>query len=783
MNPSSTLRRLPLAAALLALPVLAQAQSLSATGAASPSTNLNPGDWVLVTVNTTKAGNPTSTGITVQADLSGFLRSTAQDLNDAGQNGDAAAGDGVFTYRENIASAATLGTKTIVATVRDAQGRSATATFTATLGASGSGGGATTQPTVTVPLSVVGSAAPTSVAPGGSALITARVTAATNPASTSIGVAANLSALGGSKSQRLRDNGLNGDAVAGDGIFSFRQTVGGSITTGIKTVRVGVNDAQGRSASAATTVTVATAETSVSPFGSASASPSSLLAGESSLLTVRVTAGTGPASTGLTVTSDLSSLGLGAAQAFNDAGQNGDAAAGDGTYSFRATVPGAASAGSRTLSARIADAQGRSSTAGFSLTVNAAPVRIDPPVVSTGAPQACANFYTAGFALPQGQLVSTVPALGKPVKGTSWRDPVHGTCGIRVTDHAVEAPSGMARHDYSRRQAFNADNSYLLVQATNGFWHLYDANTMAFIRTLSGPAGDAEIQWHPTNPKTLYYFDTNGGMTLRQLNVDTNTSTSAASFAGKLPWADAARVWTKSEGSPSADGRYWCLMAETSSFAIRGVIVYDLQTQTVVGSRSLSARPDHTGMSASGRWCVVSHLAGSGGTVAWDRTFTTSRQLHTTSEHSDLALNAAGQDVYVAVDYQANAGDFFMFNIDTNTRTNLFPTYLSGTATAYHISGQAFAKPGWVLVSTYGSSGANQWLHNKLFAVELRAGGRILNIGHHQSRLSGYWTEPQATVSRDFTRVIWASNFGTTSSTDIDAYMMYLPPSAIPAAQ
>jgi hypothetical protein len=188
-------------------------------------------------------------------------------------------------------------------------------------------------------------------------------------------------------------------------------------------------------------------------------------------------------------------------------------------------------------------------------------------------------------------------------------------------------------------------------------------------------------------------------------------------------------------------------------------------------------------MSASGRWCVVSHLAGSGGTVAWDRSFTTSRQLHTTSEHSDLALNAAGQDVYVAVDYQANAGDFFMFNIDTNARTNLFPTYISGSATAYHVSGQAFAKPGWVLVSTYGTSGSNQWLHNKLFAVELKSGGRILNIGHHQSRLNGYFTEPQASVNRDFTRVIWASNFGTTSDTDIDAYMMYLPPSAIPAAQ
>lgn len=740
MRTPPTFRRLPLAAALLALPMLAHAQSLSATGSATPSSNLN--------------------------------------FNNAGHSGDVRAGDGIFSYRENIASAATLGTKTLRATVRDAQVRSASTSFTATLGPSSVGSSA---PTAAVGLGVTGSAAPNPVAPGQTTLITARVVAGTQPDSTSIGATANLSALGGGKNQRLRDNGLNGDVLAGDGIFSHRQTVGNSIAVGSRNVRISVNDAQGRSVSVTTTVQVASAEPSVAPFGNAAASPNSLLAGEASLLTVRVTAGTGPMSTGLTVSSDLSSLGLAAAQAFNDAGQNGDALAGDGTFSFRATVPSAASAGTRTLSARITDTQGRSSTAGYSLTVNAAPP--PPPPVSGTVPQACATFYTAGFALPQGQQVSTVPALARPVKGAAYRDPVHGTCGIRVTDHANEAPSGFARHDYSRRQAFNADNSLLIVQAVDGFWHLYNANTMAFVRTLSGPAGDAELQWHPTDPRSLYFFDTFGGMVLRRLNVDSNTATVAANFTGRLPWADVARVWTKSEGSPSADGRYWCLMAETSNFGIRGVFVYDLQTQTVVGSRALSARPDHTSMSASGRWCVVSHLSGSGGTVAWDRGFTTSRQLHHTSEHSDLALNAQGQDVYVALDYQSNAGDFFMHNIDTNVRTVLFPTYLSGTATAYHVSGQAFAKPGWVLVSTYASGSPNQWLHNKLFAVELRQGGRILNIGHHQSRFNGYWTEPHATVNRDFTRIIWASNFGTTSGTDLDAYMIYLPPSAVPAAQ
>ncbi len=102
---------------------------------------------------------------------------------------------------------------------------------------------------------------------------------------------------------------------------------------------------------------------------------------------------------------------------------------------------------------------------------------------------------------------------------------------------------------------------------------------------LNGPAGDAEPQWDPTDPKSLFWIPINGGMVLNKLNVETNVSTTAASFAGKLPWADVARVWTKSEGSASADGRYWCFMAETDDFVTRGVFTYDLRQTVLVRAR------------------------------------------------------------------------------------------------------------------------------------------------------------------------------------------------------
>ena len=56
------------------------------------------------------------------------------------------------------------------------------------------------------------------------------------------------------------------------------------------------------------------------------------------------------------------------------------------------------------------------------------------------------------------------------------------------------------------------------------------------------------------------------------------------------------------------------------------------------------------------------------------------------------------------------------------------------------------------------------------------SGGLIIHLAHHQSRANGYWTEPHAGVNRGFTRVLFTSNWGSTSAQDVDAYMVQLPP-------
>ncbi|PYX89558.1 MAG: hypothetical protein DMG67_14825 [Acidobacteria bacterium] len=105
------------------------------------------------------------------------------------------------------------------------------------------------------------------------------------------------------------------------------------------------------------------------PTGTGKANPVSVQQGNVVLLTVAVTPGSNPASTGITVTADLSGIGGTANQAFFDDGTNGDTTAGDSTFSLATMVSASGAPGAKTLPVTISDLQGRSGTASISLTV------------------------------------------------------------------------------------------------------------------------------------------------------------------------------------------------------------------------------------------------------------------------------------------------------------------------------------------------------------------------------------------------------------------------------
>jgi len=137
-----------------------------------------------------------------------------------------------------------------------------------------------------------------------------------------------------------------------------------------------------------------TPKSSTDPSATGSSSPTAVEPGESTLLTVTVTPGTTPTSTGLDVTSNLTAIGGSATQQFFDDGTNGDAVAGNLVFSYQASVSTTATAGAKVLPATVTDAQGRSVIANISLTVL-------PPQVPIHTVQG--NGPTSSYA---GQLVT-----------------------------------------------------------------------------------------------------------------------------------------------------------------------------------------------------------------------------------------------------------------------------------------------------------------------------------------------------------------------------------------
>jgi uncharacterized protein len=159
-------------------------------------------------------------------------------------------------------------------------------------------------------------------------------------------------------------------------------------------------------------VTGAEVPTPTNPTGIAQASPSNVAPGASTLLTVGVTPGTNPASTGLAVTADLTPIGGAAAQPLFDNGTNGDVTANDKTFSYLATVAAATPTGNKTLNVTISDAEARSSAA-------AAPLTVFVPITSVTISQVYGGGGNSG-ATYKNDFVELYNRSAAPVDVTGW---------------------------------------------------------------------------------------------------------------------------------------------------------------------------------------------------------------------------------------------------------------------------------------------------------------------------------------------------------------------------
>ncbi len=167
------------------------------------------------------------------------------------------------------------------------------------------------------------------------------------------------------------------------------------------------------------------------------------------------------------------------------------------------------------------------------------------------------------------------------------------------------------------------------------------------------------------------------------------------------------------------------------------------------------------------------------GLVVYDRDLQNGRGMVRAIGHSDLALDADEREVLVFQDVDNDT--ISMLDLENGQSISLYPIDFSFTAIGLHFSGQSYDKPGWILVSTYdGDISSHTWMDDQVFALELKPNGRVIHLAHTYSLVDenqehDYWAEPQASVNRDFTKILFTSNWGRSGTDETEMFIIELP--------
>jgi predicted extracellular nuclease len=424
----------------------------SGTGAADPA-SVVAGSSTLLTVAVTPGTNPTSTGLAVTGDLVSIGGSATQQFFDDGTNGDAVAGDNVFSFQATVASGTAAGAKSLPLSITDAQARFGSAMIALTVseptptggdvvisqvyGGGGNSGafykndfielynrtanaidltGWTVQYASASGTSWSATPLAGSIAPGKYYLVQEAAGAGGTvnlPTPDAVGSIA-MSASSAKVALVTDATALSGSCPAGVNIMDFvgfgtancyegsGAAPGLSNTTAALRKSDGTQDTDNNSADFV--AGTPNPRNSLFPFAAIGlATPPTVLQGETTLLTVAVTPGTNPDSTGITVSCNLSPIGGAANQALYDDGTNGDQVADDNTFSFTAT--GTLSS-TQNLMCTFADAQGRSGTTTINLTVLAVlPIgTVNGPVGDTDDGTAHTSPYVGQIVMIKGVI-------------------------------------------------------------------------------------------------------------------------------------------------------------------------------------------------------------------------------------------------------------------------------------------------------------------------------------------------------------------------------------------
>ncbi len=393
-----------------------------------------------------------------------------------------------------------------------------------------------------------------------------------------------------------------------------------------------------------------------------------------------------------------------------------------------------------------------------------------PPAPPTGSVDLCSG-------LVQDQVERAVPPLERPPRLAPITDPAFGTRLVRITDVSpAEGEGAVIKPMYSTTQAWNADESLLILWHRGRGHELYDGRTYAFRRTLplESPTDIEQVYWDPVDPDVLYYPSSyQARPRLLRFRVSLGTNDLVREFTGaptSCPVAWDALLSTGNDPQDMSWGaeRIIGLNCGDTSF------LYSIAEDRVLGVmrgdlRGRAPAPSYDGMLAYHRGRVL------------NQSLEVQRRLDVVNpgEHSSLGRGASGP-LYAAVDFDGSPpGTLVVHDMRTGEKrpvistANGWPYPPSGT----HVSGLARTGPlGWFAVSVVGQPPATCLPCGELLLANADS-GTVCRVAHHRSFAGwgrwGYWAEPHVVLSPSGTRLLFGSDWG--DGTTVNTYVVELP--------
>lgn len=415
-------------------------------------------------------------------------------------------------------------------------------------------------------------------------------------------------------------------------------------------------------------------------------------------------------------------------------------------------------------------------------------------------------------------LIISEPSTPRPPVFSTYTDPKFNTQITRITD-AAQLNSGITVPIYSQLQAWNADQSMILLQTNQ----IMNANTYTVLHELDyyWPAYGEGPRWSPTEPNVLYYT---GGLLDGYSDPDGFACGSGSGrlmryrlIPGNPITAQRELVRCFSEYTEILKDPSWEELSENGQYvALVGrrpdgkmeVFAYDIFNDIKHTPRVSPGAVDWVSISPSGKYVLIMGTTPDNryfGLAAYDRNTMDYLGLVTTGHgHGDLIMDEKGDEYYV----YTNADNAYFFSdnhyivksripngvvFDNNGYPDETAILSSGLSVpllqlewshSIHISCRNSANPEWCVVSILGSV-SNGWqaLEDEIFLLYLNStvqNPNVIRLAHHRSDynyaevcgLGGYWADSHATVTGDGKHIIFGSTWE--ENCQIDSYIIDL---------